>query len=65
MKDVLLKLKSTASKTGGPMGWREIGARMGVTGQAAFYHGRKLSRDNKYPRCPTCLQKLRVEKEVV
>jgi hypothetical protein len=45
------------------MGWREIGRRLGMSGQGARWHASKLLHDPKQPRCPCCLQKLTKEKE--
>lgn len=63
MLTAILQLKRTQSPDfPGPMGWREIGNRLGMSGQGAHYHARKLLDDPKQPRCPYCLQKLEKEK---
>lgn len=61
MLDAILKLKRTlVPGTPGPMGWREIGRRLGMSGQLAHHHSKKIKDRDK--RCPTCLRKLEREK---
>lgn len=61
--ETIMQLKRTATpQFPGPMGWREIGRRLGMSGQGAQWHARKLLKDPKHPRCPCCLQKLLKEK---
>lgn len=53
----ILKLKRTMNpQMPGPMGWREIGRRLGMTQMGARYHARKIVADPC--RCPHCLRKL-------
>lgn len=59
MLKTILKLKRTLSPTTlGPMGWREIGQRIGKTGMGARYLAREAM--NK-PHCPCCLRGLHIE----
>jgi hypothetical protein len=59
----ILKLKKTATpQFPGPMGWREIGRRLGMSGPGARFHAEKILADNQHPRCPSCLQELELEK---
>lgn len=59
-----LELKRTYStKTSGPMGWRELAAKIGLkSGQLARYQAFRDLKQDKGHRCPTCLQKLASEK---
>lgn len=53
----ILKLKRTqGTDFPGPMGWREIGKRLGMTGQGA--HAQAKKHLNGVPRCPCCLRRL-------
>lgn len=59
MLKTILKLKRTLSPTTlGPMGWREIGQRIGKTAMGARYLAREAM---KKPHCPSCLRSLERE----
>jgi hypothetical protein len=58
MLKTILKLKRTLSpETLSPMGWREIGKRIGLTGPGAHYLTRSKLPDI-HKRCPQCLRRL-------
>ncbi len=57
--ETILQLKKTSTPqfpTG--MTWREIGKRLGTSGQAAHERAMTAIKGEKVPRCPCCLQKL-------
>ena len=60
MLEVIMQLKRTSTPqfpTG--MTWREIGKRLGMSGQGAYSHAKKVMDDPRSPRCPCCLQRLK------
>lgn len=64
LKTILKLKRTTTPQFPGPMGWREIARRIGMkSGQLAHYHMLRMTRHEKTPRCPCCLQKLIREKE--
>lgn len=61
MLETILKLKRTmVPGLPGPMNWREIGIRLGMSAQGAFKYSKKLK--DRDCRCPACLRKLEKEK---
>lgn len=60
---VILKLKRTMSPTmAGPMGWREIGKRLGMSPMGPRWHARDVLADPC--RCPSCLRKLEKQETI-